>query len=71
MAKTTKAVKSKKVKHPKIDPLLISIEDHELQYVVNKMKGLGIKVTAAQVKKAALQSNHSRRKTYNLLKSKY
>lgn len=61
----------KKVVHPKMDPNLIAVKQTwELDYVVQKMKGEGIKVTREDVRKAAKVHRGSRKRVYNTLRGK-
>lgn len=56
---------SKKVKRPKIDPYKVAIsQKYELDYIVARYKKLGLKVTAANIKKAVKEVGASRRKVY-------
>jgi hypothetical protein len=60
---------TKKVKHPKLDPYLISLKQkYELTYIVARFKKLGITVTADDVRAAVRAVGKSRRKVYNRLK---
>ena len=64
-------MKSKKVKHPKMDPHLIANTPPEIGYVMAWAKKKGLTVTGKQVRAAVKKLNNSRRKVYNYLKSTF
>jgi len=56
------------MKHPKMDPLLLSGETHELDDLVNKMKKEGIKTGRKELRRLKDQYNHSRADVINHLR---
>jgi|GEM_PF-5486703 len=60
---------SKKVKHPKMDPLLISTkQEYELDWIIRKMKKEGIVVTHESIKETVELVGRNRKKVYASLR---
>lgn len=62
----------KKVKHPKIDPYVISIKQkHEVPRIIKKFRKEGYIITALEVRAIVKSIGRSRRKVYRFIRENF
>lgn len=63
--------KKRKTKRPKLDPYFISLQKHEIDYIVAKFKKEGIIVKADNIKAMVKLYGKSRRIVYKAIRTNF